>query len=158
MSIGPLTKKLLQKHHPVSYSKNLRKLALSPRSLTESSAESELSMLVAHWDSLCGIVLITSSENYGKEGCETWSALPFLRSHCLDFFGASRFGVIAVYCWMCHEYRKLNQLNPPLCVPSVWRASTRPPRSYGILNLTQPVRTDLYAKIEMLAWTFDIYI
>ncbi len=31
MSIGPLTKKLLQKHHPVSYSKKLRKRALSPR-------------------------------------------------------------------------------------------------------------------------------
>ncbi len=38
MSIGPLTKKLLQKHRPVSYSKK-RKRALSPRSLTESSAE-----------------------------------------------------------------------------------------------------------------------
>ncbi len=36
-------------------------------------------------------------ENYEKEGCETLSALPFLQSHCLDFFGASRFGVIAVY-------------------------------------------------------------
>ncbi len=38
MSIGPLTKKLLQKHRPVSYNKNRRKRALSPRSLTESSA------------------------------------------------------------------------------------------------------------------------
>ncbi len=46
MSIGPLTKKLLQKHRPVSYSKKRRKLALSPRSLTERSAESELSRLV----------------------------------------------------------------------------------------------------------------
>ncbi len=46
MSIGPLIKKLLQKHSPVSYSKKLRKLALSPRSLTESSAERELSRLV----------------------------------------------------------------------------------------------------------------
>ncbi len=46
MSIGPLTKKLLQKHRPVSYSKKRRKRALSPRSLTESSAESELSRLV----------------------------------------------------------------------------------------------------------------
>ncbi len=41
MSIGPLTKKLLQKHRQVSYSKNRIKLALSPRSLTESSADSE---------------------------------------------------------------------------------------------------------------------
>ncbi len=48
MSIGPLTKKLLQKHRPVSYSKKRRKRALSPRSLTESSAESELSRLDAH--------------------------------------------------------------------------------------------------------------
>ncbi len=63
MSIGPLTKKL-QKHRPVSYSKKRRKRALSPRSLTESSAESELSRLDAHWDGLCGLVLITSSENY----------------------------------------------------------------------------------------------
>ncbi len=39
MSIGPLTKKLLQKHRPVSYSKKQRKCALSPRSLTESSEE-----------------------------------------------------------------------------------------------------------------------
>ncbi len=37
MSIGPLTKKLLQKHRPVSYSKKQRNRALSPRSLTESS-------------------------------------------------------------------------------------------------------------------------
>ncbi len=37
MSTGPLTKKLLQKHRPVSYSKKQRKRALSPRSLTESS-------------------------------------------------------------------------------------------------------------------------
>ncbi len=50
MSIGPLTKKLLQKHRPVSYSKKQRKIALSPRSLTESSAESELSWFDAHWD------------------------------------------------------------------------------------------------------------
>ncbi len=48
MSIGPLTKKLLQKHRPVSYSKKQRKLALSPRSLAESSAQSELSRLDAH--------------------------------------------------------------------------------------------------------------
>ncbi len=66
MSIGPLTKKLLQKHRPVSYSKRRRKLALSPRSLTYSSAESELSRLDAHCDGLCGLVLITSSENYEK--------------------------------------------------------------------------------------------
>ncbi len=75
---------------------------------------------------LCGLVL-RSSENYEKEVCETWSALPFWRSHCLDFFGASQFGVIAVYLWMCHENRKQNQLNPALCVPSVWRACTRLP-------------------------------
>ncbi len=160
VSIGPLTKKLLQKHRPVSYSKKQRKLALSPRSLTESSAESELSRLDAHWDGLCGLVLITSSGNYEKEGCETWSALPFWWSHCLNFLGASRFGVIAVYRWMGHEYRKQNQLNPALCVPSVWCTCTRPPhhRSFGILNLTQAVRTDLYAKMEMLAWICDIYI
>ncbi len=125
MSIGPLTKKLLQKHRPVSYSKKRRKHALSPRSLTESSVEFELSRLDAHWDSLCGLVLITSSENCEKEGCETWSALPFWRSHCWDFFWASRFGIIAFYRWMCHEYWKQTQLNPALCVPSVWRACMR---------------------------------
>ncbi len=48
MSIGPLTKKLLQKHRPVSYNKKRRKRALYPRSLTESSAESELSRLDLH--------------------------------------------------------------------------------------------------------------
>ncbi len=116
------------------------KRALSPRSLTESSAESELSRLDAHRDSLCGPVLITSSENYEKEGCETWSALPFWRSHCLDFLGASRFGVIAIYRWTCHEYRKQNQLNPALCVSI---CLTREYAPFGILNLTQPVRTDL---------------
>ncbi len=124
MSIGPLTKKLLQKHRPVSYG---RKRALSPRSLTESSTQSELSRLDAHWDGLCGLVLITLSENYEKEYCETWLALPFWQSHCLDFFWVIRFGVIAVYRWMCHEYRKQNQLNPALCVPSFWRVCMRPP-------------------------------
>ncbi len=48
MSIGHLTKKLLQKHRPVSYSKKQRKVAHSPSSLTESSAESELSRLDSH--------------------------------------------------------------------------------------------------------------
>ncbi len=48
VSISPLSKKLLQKHRPVSYSKKRRKHALSPRSLTESSAECELSRLDAH--------------------------------------------------------------------------------------------------------------
>ncbi len=71
MSIGPLTKKLLQKHRPVSYSKKRRNRALSPRSLTEISAENKLSQLDAHCDSLYGPVLITSSENYEKEVCET---------------------------------------------------------------------------------------
>ncbi len=123
MSIGPLIKKLLQKHRPVSYSKRRRKLALSQRSLTDSSAESELSRLDAHCDGLCGLVLITSSENYEKGGCETWSALRFWRSHCLDFFWASRFGVSAVYRWMCHEYRKLNQ-PPSLCSVCLTRVHT----------------------------------
>ncbi len=36
-----LTKKLLQKHRPVSYSKKRRTRALSPWFLTESSAENE---------------------------------------------------------------------------------------------------------------------
>ncbi len=71
MSIGPLTKKLLQKHRPVSYSKKTKRTYTFPTSLTESSAESELSLLDAHCDSLCGPVLITSNENYEKEGCET---------------------------------------------------------------------------------------
>ncbi len=87
MSIGPLTKKLLQKHRPVSDSKKRRKRALSPRPLTESSAESEFSQLDTHWDGLCGLVLIRLSENYEKEDCETWSTLSFWWSHCLDFFG-----------------------------------------------------------------------
>ncbi len=132
-----------------------RKRTLSPRSLTERSAENEENVHFPHgpllkdpqktkktytfptvpywkrrrewalpaWCTLCGLVLITSSENYEKEGCETWSALPFWRSHCLDFFGgACRSSVIAVCRWMCHEYQKQNQLNPTLCVPSVWRA------------------------------------
>ncbi len=71
MSIGPLTKKLLQKHRPVTYSKKRRELALSPQSVTESSAESELSRIDADCGGLCGQVLITSCENYEKEGCET---------------------------------------------------------------------------------------
>ncbi len=128
------------------------------KSSTRSGNTGELSRLNADLEGLCRLVLITLSGNYEKEGCETWSALPFWRSHCLDFWGASRFGVIAVYRWMCNEYRKQNQLNPPLCVPYVLRACTCLPCSYSILNLTQAVRTDPYAKMEMLAWTFDIYI
>jgi len=62
VSIGPLTKKLLQKYRPVNKCKKRRKRALSPRSLTESSAES-----LMHIDGLCGLVLITSSENYEKQ-------------------------------------------------------------------------------------------
>ncbi len=31
-------------------------------------------------------------------------------------------------------------------------------RQFGILNLLQAVRTDLYAKMEILAWICDIYI
>ncbi len=30
-------------------------------------------------------------------------------------------------------------------------------RSFGNLNVTQTIRTDLYAKMEMLAWICDIY-
>ncbi len=30
-------------------------------------------------------------------------------------------------------------------------------RSFGVLNLTQAVRTDRYAKMEMLVWICDIY-
>ncbi len=38
------------------------------------------------------------------------------------------------------------------------RARARARRcSFGILNLTQAVRTDLFAKMEMLAWICDIY-
>ncbi len=36
---------------------------------------------------------------------------------------------------------------------SVFRLSS----SFGILNLAQTVRTDLYAKMEMLSWICDIY-
>ncbi len=122
MSIGTLTKKLLQKHCPVSYSKKRRKRALSPWSLTESSAESELFRLDAHWDGLCGLVFITSSENYEKE----WSPLPFWRSHWFDFFWASQFEVIAVYRWMCHEYWKLNQ-PPSLCSVCLMRVHAPAP-------------------------------
>ncbi len=40
-----------------------------------------------------------------------------------------------------------------LCVPSVCLTRVHVParRSFGILNLIQAVRTDLYAKMEMLA-------
>ncbi len=36
---------------------------------------------------------------------------PFDDHTVLEFFWESRFGVIVVYRWMCHEYRKQNQLN-----------------------------------------------
>ncbi len=157
MSICPLTKKLLQKHRPVSYSKKQRKLALSPRSLTESSAQSELSRLDAHWDRLCGLVL-----NYIKGKLwkiRLWNMISFalLAVTLFRFFGASRFGVIAVYRWMCHEYRKQNQLNPALCVPSVWHARTCPPVIIRYFKLNPGCQTDLYAKMEMFAWIPDIY-
>ncbi len=44
--------------------------------------------------------------------------------------------------------------------PSVFRLSDARARarSFGILNLTQAVRTDPYAKMEMLAWICGIYI
>ncbi len=101
------------------------KRALSPRSLTESSAESELSRLDAHWDSLCGPVLITSSENYEKEGCETWSALPFWRSHCLDFLflevDLELLPFIAEHVMNIENKTNLTLLS---VFPSVWRANT----------------------------------
>ncbi len=43
------------------------------------------------------------------------------------FGGERRFGVIAVYRLMCHEYRKQNQLNPVSCLapeqppPLMWK-------------------------------------
>ncbi len=63
MSIGPLTKKLLQKHHPVSYSKK---------------------RVLPAWCTLRR--LVHASAYYMSENCETWPALTFSRSHCLDFF------------------------------------------------------------------------
>ncbi len=46
--------------------------------------------------------------------------------------------------------------------PSVFRLSDARARarrcSFGILNLTQAVRTDPYAKMEMLAWICGIYM
>ncbi len=44
-----------------------------------------------------------------------------------------------------------------LCAVCLMRMHAPARRSFGILNLTQPVRTDLYAKMEILAWICDIY-
>ncbi len=130
MSIGPLTKKLLQKHRPVSYSKRRRKLALSPRSLTDSSAESELSRLDAHCDGLCGLVLITSSENYEKGGCETWSALRFWRSHCLDFFWGKS---IWSFCRLSLNVSRISKTKPtPLSVFRLSDARARARRAHTV--------------------------
>ncbi len=41
-----------------------------------------------------------------------------------------------------------------MCVRQMERCARR---SFGILNLTQAVRTDLYAKMEILAGICDIY-
>ncbi len=87
MSIGPLTKKLLQKRRPVSYSKKRTKRALSPRSLTESSAVCELSWLDAHWDCLCGLMLITSSKNCEKKAVKHDQLCPFGSHTVKIFFG-----------------------------------------------------------------------
>ncbi len=87
MSIDPLTKKLLQKHHPVSCSKNEENMHFPHGPLLKAPQRASSPGLM-HIETACaGLVLITSSENDEKEGCETWSALPFWRSHCLDFFG-----------------------------------------------------------------------
>ncbi len=46
-----------------------------------------------------------------------------------------------------------------LLIPSVFRLSDARASawSFGILNWTQAVRKDLYAKMEMLAWICNIY-
>ncbi len=121
MSIGPLTKKLLQKHRLVSCR---RKRALSPRSLTESSAESELSRLDAHWDGLCGLVLITSSENYGKEGCETWSALPFGGHTVSIFFGQVDLELLPFITERVTNIENNTNFTPLSVFPFVWHAFT----------------------------------
>ncbi len=47
-------------------------------------------------------------------------------------------------------------LNSLLIVPLFRLSDAR--RSFGIVNLAQAVRTDLYVKMEMLALICDIYI
>ncbi len=98
----------------MSYSKKRRKLALSPRSLTESSAESELSRLDAHCDGLCGLVLITSNENYEKEGCETWSSFALLAVTMFLFFWGK---LIWSYCRLSLNVSRISKTKPtPLSV------------------------------------------
>ncbi len=153
MSIDPLTKKLLQKHHPVSCSKNEENMHFPHGPLLKAP---ELSRLDAHWDGLCGLVLITSSENDEKEDCETWSALPFWRSHCLDFLGQVDLELLPFIAECVTNIEKLNQ--PPslssVCLMRMHASAVL----IQYFKLTQAVRTDPYAKMEMLAWTFDIYI
>ncbi len=152
MSIDILTKKLLQKHRPVSYRKKRKKKWIFPSApywkLRRKKA-AELSRLVR------------ASAYYIERKLwkiRLWNMINFILLAVTlfrFFFGQVDFWVIAIYRWMCHKYRKLNQ-PPSLCsCLSDARVSAR--RSFGILNLTQPVRTDPCAKMEILTWICDIY-
>ncbi len=89
-----------------------------------------------------------------------WNMISFalLAITLFRFFGGGM--SIWCYCRLSLNVSRISKTKPtkPHSLCSV--CLTRPPRrrSFGILNLTQAVRTDLYAKMEMLVWICDIYI
>ncbi len=111
MSIGPLTKTLLQKHHPVSYSKKRRKLALSPRSLTESSAERRF---------------VRASVYYIERKLwkrRLWNMKTLLAVTLFRFFWGQVDSELLPF--IAERVTNIENTNlTPLCVPSVWRACT----------------------------------
>ncbi len=148
VSIGPLTKKLLQKHRPVSYSKNRRKRALSQRSLTESSTENDENMLRTKRALLAWCTLrrfVRASAYYIERKLwkrRLWNMISFalLAVTLFRFFlGKS----IWSYCRLSLNVSRILKSTPtwPCSLSSI--CLTRMHAPFAILNLTQPVRTDL---------------
>ncbi len=132
VSIGPLTKKLLQKDRPVSYSKNLRKRALSPRSLTESSTENEENMLCTERALLAWCTLrrfVRASAYYIERKRwkrRLWNMISFalLAFTLFRFLGGKS---IWSYCCLSLNVSRILKTTPtwPCSLSSVWRACTR---------------------------------
>ncbi len=68
VSIGPLTKNVLQKHRPVS--KNEENLHFPHGPLLKAQQRASSPSLM-HIETACTGYMLKSSENYEKEGCET---------------------------------------------------------------------------------------
>ncbi len=77
MSIGPLTKKLLQKHRPVSYSKKRRELALSPRPLLKAPQRASSPSLMHIATACTGQCLLHRTKTMKKNAVKHDQLCPF---------------------------------------------------------------------------------